>query len=124
MDLNEKKKKELEVENKLAYVLAETYLRIPWSKLRIKSAHTFFVDRVRASSTNIDFNTFLDALLKKIQVPFVKIDKEILDFLNQNNSYVMSVLRKESVYIVNFALETVEYIKEQRKLDKTGQKTL
>jgi len=79
---------------------------------------------VRASSTNIDFNTFLDALLKKIQVPFVKIDKEILDFLNQNNSYVMSVLRKESVYIVNFALETVEYIKEQRKLDKTGQKTL
>lgn len=122
--MNETELKEIEVENKLAYVLAECYMIIPWRKIGVKSAHKFFVDRIRASSNAKNFKEFLDVFLKKINVEFVKVDKEVLDFLEENNTITMMLLRKESTYMANFALETVDEIKEHEKLRKTGQTTL
>jgi len=124
MELHENEKLKMEVENKLAYVLAKAYVLIPWKKIGVKSAHKFFVDRIRASANSVDIKQFYDAFCKKLQVEFVKIDKEIFDFLEENNNYAMSILRKESMYIANFALETVDLIKEENKLNKEGQKKL
>ena len=115
---------EMEVENKLAYVLAKCYVRIPWRKISVKSAHKFFVDRIRASSNARNFKEFLDVFTRKINVEFVNIETEYVQFLEDNINITMMLLRKESTYLANFALETVDEIKKQEKLAKTGQKTL
>ena len=115
---------EMEVENKLAYCLAKCYMRIPWKKIGVKSAHKFFVDRIRASSNARNFKEFLDVFTKKLNVEFVNIETEYVQFLDDNLNITMMLLRKESTYLANFALETVDEIKKAEKLAKTGQKTL
>lgn len=122
--MSENERLEMEVENKLAYCLAKVYVQIPWRKIGVKSAHKFFIDRIRASSTAPNFKEFLDLFLKKVNVEFVKIDTEIIEFLEDNRALVMNLLRKESVYLANFALETVEIVKEEKKLKEQGQMTL
>ncbi len=124
MEMSENERLEMEVENKLAYCLAKVYVQIPWRKIGVKSAHKFFIDRIRASSTAANFKEFLDLFLKKVNVEFVKIDTEIIEFLEDNRALVMNLLRKESVYLANFALETVEIVKEEKKLKEQGQMTL
>ena len=104
---------ELEVENKLAYVLAKCYVRIPWRKIGVKSAHKFFVDRIRASSNARNFKEFLDVFTKKLNVEFVNIETEIVQFLDENIHITMMLLRKESTYLANFALETADTLKTQ-----------
>lgn len=115
---------ELEVENKLAYILARCYMRIPWRKIGVKSAHKFFVDRIRASSNARNFKEFLDVFTKKLNVEFVNIETEYIQFLEDHLNITMMLLRKESTYLANFALETVDELKKAEKLAKTGQKTL
>ena len=115
---------EMEVENKLAYILAKCYIRVPWKKIGVKSAHKFFVDRIRASSNARNFKEFLDVFTKKLNVEFVNIETEIVQFLEDHINITMMLLRKESTYLANFALETVDEIKKQEKLAKIGQKTL
>lgn len=104
---------EMEVENKLAYVLAKCYMRIPWRKIGVKSAHKFFVDRIRASSNARNFKEFLDVFTKKLNVEFVNIETEIVQFLEDHINITMMLLRKESTYLANFALETVDTLKTQ-----------
>lgn len=53
--MNENEQLELEVENKLAYVLAKAYTLIPWSKIKVNNAHKFFMERIRASSNTRTF---------------------------------------------------------------------
>ena len=115
---------ELEVENKLAYILARCYMRIPWRKIGVKSAHKFFVDRIRASSTARNFKEFIDTFTRKINVEFVNIETEYVQFLEDHLNITMMLLRRESTYLANFALETVEELKKAEKLAATGQKTL
>lgn len=115
---------EMEVENKLAYILAKCYMRIPWIKIGVKSAHKFFIDRIRASSNARNFKEFLDVFTKKINVEFVNIETEYVLFLEDHLNITMMLLRKESTYLANFALETVDELKQQEKLAKKGQKTL
>jgi 1-acyl-sn-glycerol-3-phosphate acyltransferase len=97
-----------EVENQLAYVLAQTYIRIPWNRIHAKNAHTFFMDRVKATSNSQNFKQFLDNLCLKVEVEFVRIPTEIINFLSENSSEVMRILRKECLGIVNYALDIVE----------------
>ena len=104
---------EMEVENKLAYVLAKCYVRIPWRKIGVKSAHKFFVDRIRASSNARNFKEFLDVFTKKLNVEFVNIETEIVQFLEDHINITMMLLRKESTYLANFALETADTLKTQ-----------
>ena len=115
---------EMEVENKLAYILAKCYIRIPWKKIGVKSAHKFFVDRIRAAGNARNFKEFLDVLTLKLNVEFVNIETEYVQFLEDNINITMMLLRRESTYLANFALETVDEIKKAEKLAKTGQKTL
>lgn len=100
-----------EVENNLAYVLAETYMRIPWSKIKAKNAHTFFMDRVKATSNSQNFKQFFDNICLKLEVEFVRIPTETINFLQENSDEVMRILRKESLGIVNYALDIVEELK-------------
>lgn len=104
---------EMEVENKLAYILAKCYIRIPWKKIGVKSAHKFFVDRIRASSNARNFKEFLDVFTRKLNVEFVNIETEYVQFLDENIHITMMLLRKESTYLANFALETVDTLKTQ-----------
>ena len=104
---------EMEVENKLAYILAKCYIRVPWKKIGVKSAHKFFVDRIRASSNARNFKEFLDIFTKKLNVEFVNIETEIVQFLDENIHITMMLLRKESTYLANFALETADTLKTQ-----------
>ena len=104
---------EMEVENKLAYILAKCYMRIPWRKIGVKSAHKFFVDRIRASSNARNFKEFLDVFTRKLNVEFVNIETEYVQFLDENIHITMMLLRKESTYLANFALETVDTLKTQ-----------
>ena len=115
---------EMEVENKLAYILAKCYIRIPWKKIGVKSAHKFFVDRIRASGNTRNFKEFFDVFTRKINVEFVNIETEYIQFLEDNSTITMMLIRRESTYLANFALETVDEIKKAEKLAKTGQKTL
>ena len=104
---------EMEVENKLAYVLAKCYVRIPWKKIGVKSAHKFFVDRIRSSSNARNFKEFLDVFTRKLNVEFVNIETEYVQFLDENIHITMMLLRKESTYLANFALETADTLKTQ-----------
>lgn len=124
MTENSQEQLEMEVENKLAYVLAKCYILIPWRKIGVKSAHKFFVDRIRASGNAKNFKEFIDIFCRKINVEFVKIEKEVSDFLTENNNITMMLIRKESTYLANFALETVDEVKAHEKLAKSGQTTL
>ena len=123
-EYSEQEKLEMEVEDKLAYCLARCYMKIPWKKIGVKSAHKFFVDRIRASSNARNFKEFLDVFTKKLNVEFVNIETEYIQFLDDNLNITMMLLRKESTYLANFALETVDELKKADKLAKTGQKTL
>lgn len=123
-NISENEALEMEVENKLAYMLAKVYVQIPWRKIGVKSAHKFFVERIRASSSASNFREFLDLFLKKVQVEFVKIDTEYIDFVDIHSSITMNLLRKESTYLANMALEEVDVVKAENKNRATGQKTL
>lgn len=102
---------ENEIEYKLAFVLASVYIKIPWSKISVKSAHKFFVDRIRSSCNTRNFKEFLDIFTRKCSVEFIKIDTDIINFLNEHLDTVMMLLRKESVFIANYALEVVVELK-------------
>ena len=58
---------EMEIENQLAEMLAHVYVNIPWQKIGVKSAHKFFVDRIRAASGTRDVKEFLDTFTKKCE---------------------------------------------------------
>lgn len=115
MEIHENEKQELEVENKLAYVLGLCYTRIPWSKIKVNNAHAFFMNRIRASSNTRTFKEYLDVLCKKLNIEMIKVDTDIIDFLQENNTITMKLLRNESLYICNFAIETAETIKKGGK---------
>jgi len=102
-----------EIENKLAYVLARVYRDIPWNKIHISNAHKFFIDRIRASTNTKTFKEYLDVLTRKCNVEIIKIDTNILDFLDENSHITMRLLRNETLYICNLALETVEELKKK-----------
>lgn len=122
--MEENKKIELEVESKLAYLLANVYIRIPWRKIGVKSAHTFFIERVREASGAMNIKQFTEALEKNVEVPMINVATEITDFLEENRPVALNILRKETNYIVMLSLEQVDKLKEQRKLAEAGQKTL
>ena len=122
--MEEKERNEKEVEAKLAYVLANVYMRIPWRKIGVKSAHTFFIERVRAASRASNIRKFVESLEKKVEVPIIPVETEYLDLLEENRPYALNVLRKETNYIVMLALENVDKLKEARKLQEQGQATL
>jgi len=115
---------ETKIEEELAYCLANIYRKIPWRKIGVKSAHKFFIDRIRASSNSRNFKEFLDVFTRKCNVEFVKLDTEIIDFLEAHISITMMLLRRESTFIANLSLEKVDDLKKAEKLAKTGQKTL
>lgn len=122
--MDEKEHKQREVEAKLAYVLANVYIRIPWRKIGVKSAHTFFIERVRAASRAVNIKQFVESLEKKVEVSMIPVETEYMDLLEENRPYALNVLRKETNYIVMLALENVDKLKEARKLKEQGQATL
>ena len=93
---------EMEVENKLAYVLAKCYMRIPWRKIGVKSAHKFFVDRIRASSNARNFKEFLDVFTRKLNVEFVNIVTVYVHFLVVNFYITLLLFRNESSSLAIF----------------------
>lgn len=115
---------EMEIENQLAEMLAHVYVNIPWQKIGVKSAHKFFVDRIRAASGTRDVKEFLDTFTKKCNVNFVKVDPNLVKDLNLKKDLSMNLLRKESVYIANLSLEQVDRLREEKKLRSKGQTTL
>ncbi|OPY23622.1 MAG: hypothetical protein A4E26_00736 [Methanobacterium sp. PtaU1.Bin097] len=122
--MDEKEHKEKEVEAKLAYILASVYIRIPWRKIGVKSAHTFFIERVRAASRASNIREFIESLEKKVEVPIAQIETQYIDLLEENRPYALNVLRKETNYIVMLALENVDKLRESKKLAEQGQATL
>ena len=114
----------MEIENQLAEMLAHVYVNIPWQKIGVKSAHKFFVDRIRAASGTRDVKEFLDTFTKKCNVNFVKVDPNLVKDLNLKKDLSMNLLRKESVYIANLSLEQVDRLREEKKLRSKGQTTL
>lgn len=116
--LTEKQELEEQIEDKLAYVLANIYLKIPWTKIGVKSSHRFFIDRIRASNGAENIRQFIDRLCKKVSVNFVKIDTEYIDFLEENRAYCFKLLRQETQYIALLSLETVDYLRDIKKQKK------
>ena len=104
----------MRIENRLAGILAQIYLRIPWAKIKVQNAHKFYIDRIRASSNTRTFKEYLDILCKKTQVEMVQIDTEDIEYLDKYNNITMNLIRKESLYICNLALETADNIKKNK----------
>lgn len=105
----------MRIENKLAGILAMIYIRIPWQKIKVQNAHKFFIDRIRASSNTKTFKEYLDVICKKTQVEMVQIDTEDIEYLDKYNNITMRLIRNESLYICNLALETAETLKKGGK---------
>ncbi len=122
MEENERLQKE--VEAKLAYILGNVYIRIPWKKIGGSNAHTFFIERVREAAGAVNIKQFIEAVEDNVGVPIVIIETEYLDFLEDNRKAALNVLRKETNYIVLLALENVDKLKEAKKLAKEGQATI
>jgi len=115
--MNEQEQLEEKVEETLATVLAEYYIRIPWQRVTTSNAHKYFVNNVRACAFKKNIKEFLTEFGEKIGTGFVRINAtEILSFLNENNELVMDLLRKEYPYISNYALDIVDEIKEEKTL--------
>ena len=104
-----------EIEDKLSEVLAQIYLEIPWRRIGVKSSYKFFIDRVRASNNTKNFKEFLDVLTRKCNVEFVKLDVDDMKFLEENNSTTMMLLRKETLYITNYAIMKVQEFKDKKR---------
>lgn len=119
-EYSEQEQLEMEIENKLAYVLAKIYVKIPWRKIGVPSAHKFFVDRIRASGNAKNIKEFIDTLTRKVNVEFVKIDTKVLQFLDDHRAVSLMLIRKESTFIANLALEAVDAVKRENE----GQTTL
>ncbi len=116
--MEEKERQQREVEAKLAYILANVYIKIPWKKIGVKSAYTFFIERVRAASRASNVKEFIESLGAKVGVPLAQIETKYIDLVEENRGYALNVLRKETNYIVLLALENVDKLREVRKLDK------
>lgn len=104
-----------EVSNELGYVLAQMYLHVPWAKIKTKSAHKFFMDRIRASSNSEDFNQFSETLRFKLDCGFIRIPTKTNSFLMANNTEVMRILRKNTLFITNYALDIVDELRNEKK---------
>lgn len=102
---------EEEIEEKLASILAKIYLQINWRKINVKSAYKFYIDRIRASNNTRTFKEFLDVLTRKVQVEYVKLDINDVNFLEENNKVTMCLLRKETLYITNYCIMKVQEYK-------------
>ena len=114
--LHEKELEVKELENKLAYVLGKAYTLIPWSKIRVQSAYKFFIDRIRASTNTRTFKEFIDVFCNKIGVEFVSLETTVIEYLDENSARVMDILRKETLYIANFSIETADLIKKEKNI--------
>ena len=102
------------VERTLAEVLADIYMNIPWNKVKVSNAFKFYKDRVYNCTNCINFKEYLDKLCLKCNVSFIRLSSGAINFLMENNTEVMNLLRKETLFIVNYALDIVE----KRKMEQ------
>ena len=109
--MNQNEQQIMKIEDKLAYLLGKIYLNIPWKSINVSNAHKFFIERIRASTNTPNFKEFIDLLCKKLNIEIIRLPCKEIDYLNENNNITMKLLRKESLYICNFALEKAEQIK-------------
>ncbi|PAV07531.1 hypothetical protein [Methanosphaera cuniculi] len=98
----------IQVEEKLATILAQIYTHIPWSNIKVNNAHKFFLDRIRASSNTQTFKQYIDVLCIKCNIEMIKLNIEDINYLNENNPLTMKLLRTETLYMCNYALEIVQ----------------
>ena len=66
----------IQVEEKLATILAQIYTHIPWSNIKVNNAHKFFLDRIRASSNTQTFKQYIDVLCIKCNIEMIKLNIE------------------------------------------------
>jgi len=107
-----------EIESKIGYVLGLTYNHIPWSKIKVKSSYKFYLDRIRASYNTQNFKEFWEVLCKKLGIEMIKIETDVLDFLDAESACTMQLLRKETLYLGNLGIEVAKQLKEERKQQK------
>ena len=99
-------------------------LKIEWKKIGVKSAYTFFVSRVEEAASAPNIRQFIKNARNNVEVPFVRVETEYIDFLEGNRVYALNVLRKETDYPVNLALENVDKLREEKKLADKDQTTM
>lgn len=102
-------------EEALARCLARVYRSINWRQVGVKSAYTYFTDRVRAASRMSSVPSFLEELGRMCGVSFVKQDIEDLDTLRGDEERVLDMLRHETNYAVLIAIEEVERMKKEQE---------
>ncbi len=99
------------VEAALARCLARTYRSIDWKSIGVKSAYTFFADRVRAASRMSTVNSFLEELNRMCGVSYTKHSLKDIKALMGVEEEVLSMLRHETQYAVLLALEEADRMK-------------
>lgn len=105
-------------EKALAKCLAMTYRNIEWKKVGVKSAYTYFTDRVRAASRMSTITSFLEELNRMCGVSFTQHSLKDINTLKENEDEALNLLRHETNYAVLLALEVVEKLKMKKAEDE------
>jgi len=102
-----------ELEEKIVYILAKTYMRVDWKKMGKRSAYDVFQHRLKvASYRGNNIKTFLEKLCHGLSLQSISVDPQIIEELENRKEEVMEALRTESVYL------TLKAAKQSKKIRK------
>ena len=91
----------LTVEDLLCYVLAKVYSKVNWRRIaRGRDSLDVFQHRVLASAYQPSFSRFLEKLCRSLGVQSVRVESEVLEYLNKHSDYVLNMIRHNSIYLV------------------------
>jgi len=94
-------RQKLLLEDYIIYVLVKTYARVNWRRIaRGRDPLDVFQHRVLASSYVSTFSQFLERLCLSLGLQSVRIESEVLNYLQRNSDKVLDYIRHNSIYLV------------------------
>ena len=109
-------KDSLSVEDLLCYVLAKVYAKVNWRKVaRGRDSLDVFQHRVLAAAYQSNFTHFLEKLCRSLGVQSVRIESEVLEYLNKYSNYVLDMIRHNSIYLVVKSYDIYKKLREVKK---------
>jgi hypothetical protein len=106
----------------LFYLLMRTYRAVEWKKIlgRKQRASELFIKKVKAASVYPSIARFFEKLTHSLGVTSPTLQIDVIDQLQTANAVAMKILRYETQYIVQKAIELNFFLINQKKDDQNG----
>lgn len=105
----------MELDEALEYVLAKTYMRVPWRRMGNRSAYDIFQHRVKVAANMGNIKKFIEKLCHGLHLQSISVDPEIIDFLEEHREEVLEKVREETVYWVLRAAKKAKELKTEKE---------